>query len=331
MRKNIFFDYQSLYQEKIAGIEPLHSWLNNGLEQQVENAILHHNNGHFDRWEKCFQQLPSLDDLSGYELSDTVRIGDASDLSAETSERLANNLQLLHPWRKGPFSFFGCHIDTEWRSDWKWQRVAPHISNLRNRRVLDVGAGNGYFGWRMLEAGADFVLGVEPFLAFVYQHLAARKYLSRLDNYLLPFGIEDVPEKLGVFDTVFSMGVLYHRKSPIDHLLDLRHQLVKGGELVLETLVVEGDINTALVPQGRYAKMRNVWFLPSVLMLENWLKKVGYRDVQLVDLNFTSTEEQRSTEWMKFESLPDYLHPFDKTKTVEGHPAPLRATIIAKN
>ena len=56
------------------------------------------------------------------------------------------------------------------------------------------------------------------------------------------------------------MGVLYHRRSPIDHLLELKGCLQTGGELVLETLVIDGGLGEVLVPENRYAKMRNVWF-----------------------------------------------------------------------
>ena len=325
---NLFYDYERLFSEYLPAAKPFKHWLDQGLEKKVETAILHHNNGHRERWERCFANLPDVQP-SHYELTDTIRIGKAEDLSADENASLKETLRLLHPWRKGPLSFFDCLIETEWRSDWKWQRVLPHISSLRGKRVLDVGAGNGYFGLRMIEAGASLVLGVEPFLAFIYQHLATRKYLPTLPNYLLPFGIEEVPPEMKVFDSVFSMGVLYHRKSPIDHLLDLKGQLVENGELVLETLVVNGDVTTALVPAGRYAKMRNVWFIPSTLMLENWLQKVGFKNIRLVDLNRTSCEEQRATDWMIFESLQDFLHPTNPHLTIEGYPAPLRATMIA--
>ncbi len=100
--------------------------------------------------------------------------------------------------------------------------------------------------------------------------------------------------------------MLYHRRSPIDHLLDLKNCLDSGGELVLETLVVEGDATTVLVPEDRYAQMRNVWFLPSATALQLWLQRAGYRDVRLVDLTPTTVDEQRSTEWMGFQSLPDF-------------------------
>ncbi len=55
--------------------------------------------------------------------------------------------------------------------------------------------------------------------------------------------------------------MLYHRKSPIEHIEQLRNQLKDDGELVLETLVIDGGVNDVLVPTDRYGKMRNVWFI----------------------------------------------------------------------
>ena len=125
------------------------------------------------------------------------------------------------------------------------------------------------------------------------------------------------------------MGVLYHRKSPLDHLSQLKNQLVKGGELVLETLVVDGDVNTVLVPADRYAKMKNVYFIPSVTALINWLEKVGFTNVRYVDVATTTLEEQRKTDWLENESLIDFLDPNDHSKTIEGYQAPKRAVILA--
>jgi tRNA (mo5U34)-methyltransferase len=148
------------------------------------------------------------------------------------------------------------------------------------------------------------------------------------DVNLLPLGIDDLPE-LKQFDTVFSMGVMYHRKSPFDFLQQLKNQLVDGGELILETLIIEGDENTVLVPQERYAQMLNVWFIPSAKALESWLKKVGFKNIRLVNTDQTTLEEQRKTEWIDTQSLSDFLDPNDPNKTVEGYPAPLRAIFIA--
>ena len=125
------------------------------------------------------------------------------------------------------------------------------------------------------------------------------------------------------------MGVLYHRRSPMDHLLELRETLKSGGQLVLETLVIDGKAGEVLVPQDRYARMGNVWFLPSCSTLEAWLRKMKFRDIEVIDINTTTTEEQRSTEWMRFHSLSNFLDPEDNSKTIEGYPAPRRAVITA--
>src|SRR5574339_1065926 len=128
-----------------------------------------------------------------------------------------------------------------------------------------------------------------------------------------------MPQNSRAFDTIFSMGVLYHRRSPFDHLTDLRGALRSGGELVLETLVIEGGEHSVLVPEGRYAKMKNVWFLPSPQTLMSWLHRAGFRNVRVIEVTATTGEEQRTTDWMRFESLLDYLDPNDHTKTIEGY------------
>lgn len=138
-------------------------------------------------------------------------------------------LRTMMPWRKGPFSLYGIDIDTEWHSDWKWDRVLPHISPLAGRTILDVGCGSGYHLWRMVGAGAHLAVGIDPMQLFLCQFEAVRKLLGGDQRaHLLPLGIEQLPE-LAAFDTVFSMGVLYHRRSPLDHLYQLKNQLVSEG------------------------------------------------------------------------------------------------------
>jgi tRNA (mo5U34)-methyltransferase len=181
----------------------------------------------------------------------------------------------------------------------------------------------------MRGAGAELVVGIDPTLLFVVQFAALQRYIADPRVGVLPLGIEQLPTKLRFFDTVFSMGVLYHRRSPFDHLLELREALRPGGELVLETLVIDGGVGDVLVPDDRYARMNNVWFIPSAATLKNWLKKVGFKSPQLIGVASTTSEEQRTTEWMTFQSLAHCLDPADPHKTVEGYPAPRRAIIIA--
>ena len=64
----------------------------------------------------------------------------------------------------------------------------------------------------MLAAGAKLVVGIDPTVVFVMQWLAMQKLGPGLKNFVLPLGIEDLPENTAGFDCVFSMGVLYHRR-----------------------------------------------------------------------------------------------------------------------
>jgi len=298
------------------------------LGEALRRSVAGLRHGDAGDWEAALGALPRLSPRAIELDAAAVRVGAADETDADTRARLHDALQQLHPWRKGPFSLFGVDIDSEWRSDLKWSRIAPHL-DLAGKRVLDVGCGNGYYAWRMLGAGARHVLGIDPTLRFLAQFQALQHYLDDPRALLLPLRAEDLPPRLGCFDTVFSMGVLYHRRSPFEHLAELLDALRPGGELVLETLVVEGDAERVLVPAERYAMMRNVWFIPSPAAMLGWLARAGFREARLVDVCRTTTDEQRRTPWMRFESLADFLDPADPARTREGYPAPLRAVFIA--
>jgi len=297
------------------------------LNEQGWNTVLKH--GDLKRWQNGFDALPDITPSEIRLDASAIEIGLASDTSMPTA-MIQSALMQSHPWRKGPFKLFGVHIDTEWRSDWKWNRLKQAISPLAGRTVLDVGCGSGYHLWRMLGAGAGLALGIDPTCLFSMQFAALKRYQPDAPAFILPIGIEAMPCGMGCFDTVFSMGILYHRRSPIDHLLELKSLCRSGGELVLDTLVIAGQEHHCLMPHGRYAKMRNVWFIPSVDMLSLWLKRAGFKNINTVDVSPTSVEEQRSTAWMTFESLTDFLDPNDCSRTIEGYPAPVRAIVTAQ-
>lgn len=300
------------------------------LGEQIARGLSPQRYGDLNRWQQAMAQLPDI--IPDAVHLDTARVG-ASSLpqpDESTQALLREALMGLHPWRKGPFELFGVHIDTEWRSDWKWERVRQHIAPLEGRRVLDVGCGSGYHCWRMLGDGASEIIGIDPTPLFVMQFWTLQKYLQRDEVWVLPVGIEHLPAKLQAFDTVFSMGILYHRRSPLDHLQELKDALKPGGELVLETLVIDGGPGDTLVPEGRYARMGNVWFLPSCDTLVGWMRKLGFEDPKVIDVTTTTTDEQRSTEWMQFHSLANFLDPDDPSKTIEGYPSPRRAVITAR-
>lgn len=286
--------------------------------------------GNRTRWSIPYQALPNIKASIINLDSRIIQIGSESDIDSKRSKLLKELLKRFHPWRKGPYKFFDIFIDSEWKSDMKWERLKNHISSLKNKKVIDVGCGNGYHMWKMLAKGASFVVGADPSSLFLAQFQVIKKYIGNAPIHLIPLGIEELPDEMKAFDTVFSMGVLYHRKSPFDFLKQLKSLLKNGGELILETMVIDGNENTVLVPKNRYAQMRNVWFIPSVAAMELWLFRAGFSNIKTIDVTKTTVEEQRRTEWMTNESLTASLNPGNLDITVEGYPAPKRAIIIAK-
>ena len=319
--------YSDLYRAlREANVE---SWANQ-LPAQIADAFDTEKHGDLIRWQNQLEDLPKISPQFRDISTDTVKLGHANEIPPELQQELKTQLQAFCPWRKGPYDLFGIHVDTEWRSDWKWQRLENHIAPLKNKLILDVGCGNGYHCWRMLGAGAKRVIGIDPMLLNVMQFQIIKQFYDNsapID--VLPLGIEALPPKLNCFDTVFSMGVLYHRRSPIDHLFELRDCLKSGGELILETLVIDGELGETLLPKDRYAQMRNVWFLPPCATLVSWLERCGFQNVRVVDVTITSIEEQRTTDWMRFHSLKDFLNPKNPALTCESLPSPKRAILIA--
>ena len=319
-------DYDALFSALAdCGIGDWRAQLEPVLRQRLSSEA----HGDFEKWQQALVQLPEVVareyDFRGAVVSAGKPLSDPA-----TREQLQLTLKQLSPWRKGPFCIQGVDIDTEWRSDLKWARLESAIDSLDQRTVLDVGCGSGYHAWRMRGAGARFVLGVDPTLLYVMQYLALRHYVGEEPVFVLPLRFEELPPVSGGFDSVFSMGVLYHQRSPFDHLRQLQSVTRPGGQLVLETLVLPGEEAFCRVPEDRYARMRNVWFLPTVSELHRWLERAGLADVSCVDVTATTTDEQRTTEWMTFESLRESLDPQNPELTVEGWPAPLRAIFTAR-
>ena len=251
-------------------------------------------------------------------------------LTPKQQTALREGLLALQPWRKGPFDIAGIHIDSEWRSDLKWNRLI-HAADFTDKRVLDVGAGNGYYLLRALGAGAALALGIEPGRLHLAQFTALQKYLQTDQARLLPLRDTDLAPlatqaKGQGADIVLSMGVLYHRRDPLEHLKLLHNCLRPGGELYLESLVIDGEENKTLIPKPRYAGMRNVHQIPTLPRLFHWLKQTGFQDPHLHDLTQTTPKEQRRTAWISSHSLTDFLSP-DQKQTIEGHPPPLRALV----
>lgn len=319
------------YESLLHGLEQagLGGW-RASIEPVLRERLSTKSHGDFDRWRSAVADLPEVADTK-IELDTAAVAATSKSIAAEQREKIRDALMRLSPWRKGPFRLHGIALDAEWRCDLKWDRLAGAISPLGKKRVLDVGCGNGYYAYRMIGAGARLVIGIDPTLLYMMQFFALNHFLRVPTIQVLPLRLDEVPAPETGFDATFSMGVLYHQRNPAEHLAQLRAMLRAGGELVLDTLIFPGDEKLVYRPEGRYARMRNVWALPTRAALEDWLRDAGFDGIRLANVSETTMQEQRSTEWMPFESLREALDPQDPTHTIEGLPAPLRALLTCKS
>ncbi len=295
-----------------------HNWQRLGFHKRLREF----NHGSLVDWLKLLNALPSIDEVRS-RIGNTVVVDTVLDINANRQDSVLRAVEALIPWRKGPFDLFGINIDAEWRSDLKWLRVRDHL-DLKEKNVLDVGSGNGYFGFRMLEAGATTVTGLDSSLLAVLQAALINHY-TQLSNVVLPvrFGSDEWDQE---YDVVFSMGVVYHQRNHEEHIRRLLDVLHNRGTLVLESIVADQPI----LPKKRYARMRNVWCIPSTEGLHKQLKQAGMKNVRTLDVSITTPEEQRQSRYMPFESLTQALDQENPALTVEGLPAPKRAVIIAE-
>ena len=285
--------------------------------------------GHITIWKNAINGLP-IKEKRNVTLNKSVISVKNIELNDTEKKITKNILKELRPWRKGPFSVDEIFIDSEWKSNMKWDRVKSMVSSLDDKTVLDVGCGNGYYSFRMIGEGAKLVIGIDPSDLFMMQFRAITHFINPIQLYLLRLRLQDLPINKSLFDTVFSMGILYHQKSHHSHLSKCAALLKPGGELVLETIIFPGMSNFINSGNQRYSQMRNVWYLPNLNELVTWLKIAGFTEIKLGSINRTSIEEQRSTEWMTTQSLIDGLDPENHDLTIEGYPAPHRIVVVCK-
>jgi tRNA (mo5U34)-methyltransferase len=260
-----------------------------------------------------------------------VTLGTEEEWSDEDRTTLRSALTDLMPWRKGPFEFFGIHVDAEWQSDRKWARVKQHLGQqLAGARILDIGCNNGYYLRRLLAEGPHFVLGIDPLPRYWFYHRLLDRLAPERQLAFDMLGVDDVGLFSGAFDAVLLMGIIYHRRDPLGSLAQVAEAMSPGGLLVLESAGIPGADDMCLFPKDRYMKAKGYWFLPTVSALVSMVSRSGFTDVEVFDSHTLTTDEQRSTPWAVFQSLEDFLDPDDPSRTVEGYPAPIRIYLTAR-
>ena len=275
--------------------------------------------------QEAMKALPNFKDIK-VTLADTIQI-DIADASDEDIAKIEELAKVNIPWRKGPFAINSLFIDTEWRSDIKYNLLKPHFE-LKDKLVGDIGCNNGYYLFRMLEEKPKKLVGFDPSAIFYTQFQFINHFIKSDIVYEL-LGVEHVEFYEHRFDILFCLGVLYHRSDPVNTLKSLYNGLNKNGELILDTFMIDGDEEMALTPNKRYSKIPNIYFIPTIPALKNWCLRAGFKEMEVLATMVTKSDEQRVTPWVYDQSLEDFLDPNDKSKTVEGYPAPKRVYIKA--
>ncbi len=258
----------------------------------------------------------------------SVELGDVVTIRGEALESIEDVARLMMPWRKGPFQIFDTYIDSEWRSNIKYNLLRKYF-NLKDKRVADIGCNNGYYLFRMQEDAPKLLVGFDPSPLFKTQFDFINHFVKSDIVYEL-LGVEHLEFYEDKFDTIFCLGVLYHRSDPVSMLKSLYKGLDKEGEVILDTFYIEGEEEICLSPASSYSKIPNIYFVPTISALKNWCLRAGFTIFEVLETSLTSSNEQRKTSWIEGESLENFLDKDDNTKTVEGYPAPARVYVRLK-
>ncbi len=276
-------------------------------------------------YQEAIKDLPEYSSIE-VALDDVVKL-QIENLSNREAEQIKQTALLMKPWRKGPFEINTLLIDSEWQSQIKYNLLEPHF-NLKDKVVGDIGCNNGYYLFRMLSQKPKKLIGFDPSPIYYSQFQFINHFVGSDIVYEL-LGVEHVEFYEHKFDTHFCLGVLYHRTDPIAMLKSLFKGLNRGGELILDTFMIDGKEEISLTPKDRYSKIPNIYFIPTVNALKNWCYRAGFKIVEVLEIMKTNPSEQRKTEWIDTQSLEDFLDPNNPEKTVEGYPSPKRVYIKA--
>jgi len=160
---------------------------------------------------------------------------------------------------------------------------------FRGKSVLDVGAWDGFFSFEAERRGAERVLATD---SFVWRggwptgkagfELARRALNSRVEDMEIDV-LELSPERVGTFDIVLFLGVLYHMRHPL-------LALERVASVTRELLIVETVVDClhhrrpviAFYPGSELSNDPSNWWGPSPAAVRAMLETVGFSRVDIV-------------------------------------------------
>ncbi len=195
------------------------------------------------------------------------------------------------------------------------------LPSFAGKTVLDIGAWDGYYSFLAEREGASRVVALDHYawgVDFVargayWSECFARGELPDHSRDLTDFWRDDLPgrrgfefahrvlgskvepvladfatvdlDRLGTFDVVLYLGVLYHMKEPLTCLERLRR--VTAGVAVIETeaVLVRGYEHTSLLQFYAGGELRvdfGNWYVPNIEALRSLCRAAGFSRVEVV-------------------------------------------------
>jgi len=183
--------------------------------------------------------------------------------------------------------------------------------DLSGLSVLDIGAWDGFFSFEAERRGASRVLAIDSFYrdgqgweGKAGFDLARRILNSKVEDMELDV-LDMSPEKIGMFDLVLFLGVLYHMRHP---LLALEKVFsVTGKQLILEThtdMLLHDRPVMAFYPEKGLENDPTNWCGPNAAAVRAMLKSAGFRKVKTVTEKSLLFRLGRAVKWKIQHSRP---------------------------
>ncbi|MCH8851208.1 MAG: DUF1698 domain-containing protein [Planctomycetes bacterium] len=195
-----------------------------------------------------------------------------------------------------------------------WFPPSPRIidwyeipDDLSGKRVLDVGAFDGFWTFLALERGAEQVFAIDDWSDRIDEYGDERhKPWDTFDfcrerlGYTLKncshetMTVYDLRNGLdGPFDVVFLLGVLYHLRHPLLALDTIAKVCKPGAELYIESAVCDqyspyaegtppydGRCVMEFYPTNEYSNRSTNWWTPNLMCLVNMVAAAGFGDIR---------------------------------------------------
>jgi tRNA (mo5U34)-methyltransferase len=177
-------------------------------------------------------------------------------------------------------------------------------ADLSGKTVLDVGAWDGFFSFEAERRGAKRVLATDSFCwggagwgtkeGFDFARGVLKSKVEDREIDIMDLS----PEKVGTFDVVFFLGVLYHMRHPLLALDIMGSVTAPGGIAIIETHVDMLHLERpaiAFYPGGELNGDGSNWCGPNPFAVEGMLREAGFKKVEVYTTSGKQSISQAAT------------------------------------